>query len=85
MNAQSTDQHAKRRGFTADVKIADIGLSVSLGKDKGSSLSYQTRFCKKCYNIHVVDSSTIYDPILISSSGVMFVMPYTLAVLLHGC
>jgi len=82
VNAQSTDQHAKRRGFTADVKIADIGLSVSLGKDKGSSLSYQTRFCKKCYNIHVVDSSTIYDPILISSSGVMFVIPYTLAVLL---
>lgn len=79
VNAQSTDQHAKRRSFTADVKIVDIGLSVSLGKDKGSSLSYQTRFCKKCYNIHVADSSTIYDPILI---GAMFVIPYALAVLL---
>jgi hypothetical protein len=34
VNAQSTDQHVKRRGFQQDVKIADMGLSVSLGRDK---------------------------------------------------
>jgi hypothetical protein len=82
-DAQWTDQHTKRRGIQQKLKIADMDLSGSLGKDTSSSLSYTTKFCKKCYNIHVADSSTIYSPVLIDSSpAVIFVVPYTLAVLL---
>jgi hypothetical protein len=43
VNAQQTDQNTIRRGLQANLNVTHIGLSATLGKDKSSWLSYETK------------------------------------------
>jgi hypothetical protein len=82
VGASLTDHHGKTSGINPSVKIGELGIGASIGRENNRSISYLTRFCKKCYNVNVNDLVSTYRPIIITTSSLPVVIPYTLSIAL---
>jgi hypothetical protein len=84
INVKITTNAGSTKTFEPNIDLAGLGASVSMGsisRKKDVMITYPTKLCRKCLNIHVADPSLATKPVTVKSSlsQTSIVIPFTLS------
>lgn len=79
VNVKVSEDAEKSKGVNPNLSVGGHGISIGhFETAKGSSVSFDSKRCRKCLNVNVIDSTNPSEPMIIDMQSYEIVIPFSL-------